>query len=155
MQKLNYFFFVILLIANSSCLRTDNSFRDRFRCISGKWEGKLGETTLIEQWKWNKNRFEGFAYSISNGDTVDTEFLFLQNFASKAGYTAVVNDKGPFTFALTKESPLECEFENPDHDFPSVIRYTVLGDTALGITLLSRDKLAENTLSYRLKRNVR
>lgn len=155
MRKLALISYVILLIINSSCNITDNSFRDRFRWISGKWEGKLGETTIVEQWKWNKFRFEGHSYSIANGDTVDSELLFLQNFGSRAGYTVVVNDQGPFTFSLTKENPLECEFVNTDHDFPSLIRYTVLGDTALGIDLLPNDKVKETSLSYRLKRSVR
>jgi len=155
MRKSTNFVVVILLIINSSCSRTDNSFRDRFRWLSGKWEGKLGEAVLIEQWKWNKYRFEGHAYSITNGDTVDSEELFLQNYGDKAGYTVVINDEGPYTFSLTQETPLECEFENVDYDFPSVIRYTVYGDIALGIELLPRDNSKLTSLSNKLKHTVR
>jgi hypothetical protein len=155
MRKLIMYFMFIALILSTSCSRPDNSFRNRFRWLSGKWEGKLGETLMVEQWKWNKSRFEGHAFSIMNGDTVDSELLFLESYGNKAGYTVVVNGEGPFTFALTKESAEEYEFMNPDHDFPSLIRYTVKSDTALSIDLFPKDNSSLPSLSYTLKRTVR
>ena len=150
-----FFWALMILIVSGSCNRADNSFRDRFRWLSGKWVGTLGDTKVVEQWKWNKHRFEGHAYSILHGDTVDTELLFLQSFGNKAGYTVVVNGEGPFTFYLSKESPLVYEFVNPDHDFPSVIRYSVEGDTALGIDLFPRDNASTPALTYTLQRVIR
>ncbi|MEQ9186390.1 MAG: hypothetical protein RLP15_01565, partial [Cryomorphaceae bacterium] len=80
----------ITLVVLMGCSESGNAFRDQFRWLSGKWKGANDGIELIEQWKWNKSRFEGIAFEIKDGDTLLTEHLFLEEFNGIPGYVAIV-----------------------------------------------------------------
>jgi len=134
------------------CSEKDNAFRNQFRWLSGKWEGSNEGTELIEQWIWNKTRFEGQAFEIKGGDTLLVEDLFLDEYNGIPGYAAIVNGDGPFMFAFKGEKDGVYEFQNEEHDFPSIIRYRYDSDSSITISLMSKESPNEANLSYQLKR---
>ena len=44
------------------------------------------------------------------------------------------------------------EFQNEEHDFPSIIRYRYDSDSSITISLMSKESPNEANLSYQLKR---
>lgn len=147
--------FICLLILSSgfACAgKKDNGFRDQFRWLSGKWEGRQGNVQMVEHWRWNKHRFEGFGYEITNGDTTFSEKLFLEDYDGKPCYVAVLPKQGPTLFAGQMEDDDQWIFTNGEHDFPSRIRYVYEADTAMHITLMSQQEPDRPVASYRLRR---
>jgi hypothetical protein len=152
MQRLWCISALFLALALWSCERSENNFRNDYRWISGKWQGVEDGVLVMEQWKWNKFRFEGHGYNVIDGDTVMHELLFLEDFGGYVAYSAVVNGKGPYTFGLKSSSDGVYEFSNEDHDFPSIIRYGRDSDNSLTVSLLSQSSPFEGNVSFQLKR---
>jgi hypothetical protein len=143
----------ILLAAMAfSCGPKENEFRDGFQWISGKWSGTLDDVEVVEHWMWNKHRFEGFGYHVSEGDTVFKEYLFLEEYQGIPGFTAVYGDNGPYTFAMKHSDGQVFVFQNEDHDFPSKIIYQLDSDSALTITLIGNGNPSKEEQSYQLLR---
>lgn len=154
-QKIIIFLCCSLLIC-SSCGRPEQDFRNKFRWISGHWVGKVGENEVRESWTWKKHRFEGVGFTIENGDdTISMESLFLDSYAGQIAYIAVVDDRGPFLFTLSRMQENLVVFENSEHDFPSVISYEKRGDSAITISLYSKNEKAVPAMKYNLKRDTK
>lgn len=133
--------------------RKDSAFRDQFRWLAGKWEGKNGDALLVEHWMWNKYRYEGFGYEINNsGDTTFREQLFLEEYAGVPSYVAVIPGQGPTLFAGQAGTDNDWLFINGEHDFPSRIRYRLDADSTISISLMSRIEPLRPALSYQLNR---
>ncbi|MEX2598015.1 MAG: hypothetical protein WEC59_13905 [Salibacteraceae bacterium] len=141
--------FTILLI---SCQSSSNQFRDQLRWLGGKWKGKDGETTRIENWHWSKHRFEGNAYSILKSDTLFKEQLFLSDYNKAPVYTVRINNGMPISFAAVKIEKRKCVFQNDEHDFPTTISYTALSDSTIAIKLTGKDSTVSKPISYTLRR---
>lgn len=145
------FLFCLASILLSACnTPKDNDFRDQFRWISGKWKGEYDGRTVIEQWSWEKHRFEGTSIEIEKGDTVLNETLFLEEHAGHSSYIAVLTERDPILFSGSHNiSSNKWVFQNPEHDFPAQLVYQLLGDSALNISVHGPDG---NGFSYQLVR---
>ena len=141
-----------VLVIASGCGPTENEFRDSFRWISGKWTTTESEIQKVENWMWNKHRFEGIGYHLKDGDTVFREFLFLEQYETQIGYSAVFGDNGPFTFPLSHSDGQVFVFQNEDHDFPSQVIYRLDSDSSITITLIGNGNPSKEEQSYQLVR---
>lgn len=144
-------FFVLVLFA-MGCKQKPTEFRDEFRWIAGKWQGKNGSVILMEQWKWNKTRYEGHGYEIEHGDTVFSERLYLQSFDGSYAYIAYLPKFGLTLFNARKEADGYWVFENKDHDFPSQIHYKADEDRSITISLFAKGEPFRGEHSYQLER---
>ncbi|MEQ9188601.1 MAG: hypothetical protein RLP15_12770, partial [Cryomorphaceae bacterium] len=64
----------------------------------------------------------------------------------------IVNGNGPFMFAFKSQKNRMVEFQNEEHDFPSIVRYQKDSDTSMTITLVSNEIPKPSIVSYQLKR---
>ena len=109
----------LLLISLSGC--TDPL--DQFAWLEGTW-AKEGES--VEIWKRQPDgSYLGKGGSIEAGDTVYFETLEIRIQEGDIYYLPDVDhNQGPVPFKLTHHDLNTWTFENPEHDFPTLIRYT-------------------------------
>ena len=145
---------ISLTLLVAACSNPNEELRNQYRWLSGKWVGKDGETTVIEEWKWNRFRFEGNGYRIDQGDTTTKEFLVISSFGAHNAYIITLNDKNTYAFQEVETVNKQVHFANPDHDFPAHISYTLQQDSILEIDLRGNTEGMEG-VNYQLKRQRR
>ena len=95
--------------------------------LEGTW--KVDGREIYERWEILANgSMKGRSYRIVNGVEETTEFLTIRQRGEEVIYTAKVfnqNEGQGIDFVLNRPDSLTFSFENPDHDFPKVIRYRV------------------------------
>jgi len=68
----------------------------------------------------------GMSRTVSQGRTLEYEFLLLRrNGAGEVEYVAKPSGQAEATFKLVRATADEAIFENPQHDFPQRIIYTL------------------------------
>ena len=74
----------------------------------------------------------GTSQTVANGKTVEYEFVLLRaDAAGDVHYVAKPSGQPEASFKLVKAGPREAVFENPTHDFPQRIVYTLQEDGTL------------------------
>ena len=100
--------------------------------MAGTWIGTDGGVTVEERWTPPAG---GAMLAVSRtlkGDRMaGFEFLRIVERDSGLVYVAQPGGKPPTDFTLTALSGNSATFENPEHDFPKLIRYTKRPDGAL------------------------
>ncbi len=100
--------------------------------LEGTWVSASGQRTVEEHWT---SAAGGVMFAVSRtlaGDRL-VEFEYLRIVERGGGLFYVAQPKGqpPTEFAATQVSPTSVRFENPQHDFPKVIRYEKRADGTL------------------------
>ena len=100
--------------------------------LQGTWVSAAGGRTVEEYWTSPRG---GAMFAISRtlkGDRL-IEFEYLRIVQREGGlvYVAQPNGKPPTDFPLTRLEDRSVTFENPDHDFPKVIKYAAREDGSL------------------------
>ena len=121
-----------------------------------KTEGKQ----RIEIWtKKDSNTLSGSGLKVNGQDTIILENLILSYKDDAYWYIPTVpdqNDGQPVPFKMTKYDALEVTFENPEHDFPQRIVYSLkpliskdLSEISKGDSLIVRvESLAGKSIHY-------
>lgn len=114
----------------------ENTSLDSLSWILGSWEMATGNASFIETWeKSSDSIFTGKAVQLAdNGDTIFTESITLERRGNDIFYIPVVKDQNngaPIQFKCTMKSDSKAKFENPEHDFPQIITYTLKGDSLI------------------------
>jgi hypothetical protein len=77
------------------------------------------------------------------------EFLCIVERNGGLVYQAMPNGRQPATdFTLTKMAPNSLTFENPSHDFPKMIRYTLTPDGTLEAVVSGTDSQKPQTFRF-------
>ncbi len=102
--------------------------------LAGSWAGPHDDGVIEEHWMVPSGKcMVGMGRLVVDGKMVFFEFLRLTE--EKDGsivYYAQPYGRSPATpFKLTQSKPGELVFENPEHDDPKLIRYTLGKDGAL------------------------
>lgn len=101
----------------------------------GRWENNSDQGNLSEIWKQeNDSTFNGWSYFVIQGDTVFAESVRLVERKGKISYCVTAmgqNDDKEVPFELTEIKGKNLTFENPEHDYPSKITYTMKGDSLI------------------------
>jgi hypothetical protein len=98
-----------------------------FSWLLGTW--KLKDKNVYEQWtiSADKNYLNGHSFRINEGDTVSMEkirFMFDGN--SYHYMPDVAGPQGEVDFRVTSFNANSFIAENPQHDFPKLIRYNLV-----------------------------
>jgi hypothetical protein len=130
--------FILLLLAIVSCKNSESNEKEKIKktdWLLGKWENKIDEGILSESWKrLNDSTFQAESFFIKDKDTLHFEKITLQQKGENLIYSATVkgqnNDK-PVSFNMTSETEKKLVFENPKHDYPQKITYTLINKDSL------------------------
>ena len=98
-----------------------------FAWLIGSW--KLKDKNVFEVWqkKTGSNTLQGKSYKIVGSDTVTLEKIQLVKKDQSFFYVAdAAGNQKPIEFKITSYSKHSFVAENPDHDFPKLIRYKYL-----------------------------
>jgi hypothetical protein len=101
--------------------------------LSGIWIGTMGPTTVEERWTPPAGgSMISVGRTLRNGALTAFEFVCIVERRGGLVYTAMPNGHQPATdFTMTKIEGTSVTFENPAHDFPKMIRYTLKADGTL------------------------
>jgi hypothetical protein len=129
---------ILLLIAFVSCKKSETNEKEKIKksdWLLGKWESKVDEGMLSENWKrLNDSTFQAESFFIKEKDTLHFETITLQQRGEELFYSATVkgqnNDK-PVTFNMTSTTDKKLVFENPKHDYPQKITYSLIKKDSL------------------------
>jgi hypothetical protein len=101
--------------------------------LSGTWIGTMGSTTVEERWTPPAGgSMISVGRTLRNSALTAFEFVCIVERGGGLVYTAMPNGHQPATdFTMTKIEGTSVTFENPAHDFPKMIRYTLKADGTL------------------------
>jgi len=100
--------------------------------LSGCWELRSGQRVTLEMWMPAAGDLMlGASRTQVAGVTREYEQLVLSAEAGALVYTASPSRQATTSFTSTHVSDTVLVFENPEHDFPQVIRYRRLGTDSL------------------------
>jgi hypothetical protein len=120
--------------------------------LAANWTGPIGQATTEENWT---SPAAGLMLGVSRTYTPDRllsfEFLRIEQRPTGIFYVAQPEGRPPTEFKATSITPTEVVFENPQHDHPKRIAYTVQNG-ALVITLEGDEKGRHVKQSFRLER---
>ncbi len=107
--------------------------------LLGNWENKSADGDLLESWKKiNDSIYDGESYFIKGKDTLHFEKIQMQQKGETLLYIATVkgqnNDK-PVTFVHNDTIEKQLVFENPKHDFPQKISYSLITKDSIVIQI--------------------
>lgn len=114
---------------------------DDFKWFLGNWKGKLQEMDVHETWtEENKNSFSGKGVVMLEKDTLFHESTKLCVQDGNIVYIAdVPGNPAPVSFKLISYEDNKAVFENPEHDFPKTIIYTLIAPDSLIATVVGSE----------------
>jgi hypothetical protein len=120
--------------------------------ISGTWIGTNAGLTVEERWTPTASGgMLGLGRTLRNTQMASFEFLCIAERNGSLVYSAMPNGRPtPTHFTLTSITPDSATFENPAHDYPKTIRYSLKADGTLETAISGSAN--ERTLSSVLKR---
>lgn len=135
MKQQSSFVLVISFFALLTCCTSKNENFESLSKLEGQWSMKFDQSEVMERWKIvNDTLMEGISYEINGADSVVSETVQLILRGSDIFYiptTAGQNDGNPIPFKLTKREGDVYSFENPTHDFPTIITYNFIDKSTL------------------------
>jgi uncharacterized protein DUF6265 len=110
--------------------------------LGGVWIGTTGTSAFEERWTPpGGGSMLAVARTLRNGVMNAFEFLCIVERNGGLVYSAMPNGRQPATdFTLTKIEASSLTFENPAHDFPKMIRYTLSADGTLEAVISGTEK---------------
>jgi hypothetical protein len=136
-MKNKYIAIIALLFLFIACKKEENRFStlEKANWVLQEWENKTPDGDFSEKWRrQNDSTFYAESFFIAKQDTLFAETIqLIQRDTSLVLIIAVPNqnEEKPVTFKLTSLTDKEFIFENPTHDFPKKIRYTLVNQDSL------------------------
>jgi hypothetical protein len=119
--------------------------------LAGTWSGTAGAATVEERWTPPAGgSMISVGRTLRNGAMPAFEFLCIVERNGGLVYSAMPNGRQPATdFTMTKIEPAAVTFENPAHDFPKMIRYTLRADGVLEAVVSGDTGQKPDVFTYR------
>ncbi len=161
-----YIFLFLIILSIFSCKKYDKNGREikdfdeleKANWLLGNWEFKNENGTLKEIWtSKNDSTFAGQSYFIIKKDTIHNETIDLLENNGILQYVATIkgeNQNLPTTFNFQETEENELKFENPKHDYPSLILYKLKDSLNLEITISGKQlgkKSSEKFILIKIK----
>jgi len=100
--------------------------------LAGTWVRVDGTRTVEERWTTPAGgAMLAVSRTIADGRLSEFEFLRIVERDGGLVYVAQPNGRPPTEFAMTRLEATSVTFENHEHDFPRIIRYTARADGTL------------------------
>lgn len=102
--------------------------------LIGNWTNDMDGVRVTEIWEKGEGVLLGKSYSIRNNDTISSERIQLIQEGDHMWYIPVVKNQNEgeiVKFKLTSLTTNQLVFENPEHDFPQKIHYTLINNDSL------------------------
>lgn len=130
--------FLLLVTILTSCKNKEIIEKVEIKKVNwllGKWESQTTDGSLTEKWtQLNDSTFEAVSYFIKNKDTLHFENIKLLQKGNTFVYKSIVrgqNDNKAVPFKMTLDTLHKLVFENPKHDYPQKITYTLINKDSL------------------------
>ncbi len=128
---------VILLISGlsvNSAFALDSTLSD-LSWMVGQWECKADNAEFEEHWmRAAGDSMIGMGREVKDGKLAFHEYLRLEHRSDGIYYVAQPFGKLVTEYKLSKATPNLLVFENPDHDFPKKIEYSLQKDGSIFVT---------------------
>ena len=122
-----------------------------FRWLEGWW--KAIDREVYEVWELKNGNLFGKGYRVHGQDTTVTENTQINFFDGSFHFTAdVAGEQPPVSFRITSNDTNGFVAENPQHDFPKIIRYRRHKNTGSADELEAIIEGNGQRLSYRFVR---
>jgi hypothetical protein len=129
---------ILLLLVIVSCKNKNEKGNEKItkaNWLLGKWETKTADGNLSESWKQvNDSTFQGLSFFIKDKDTLHNESIILQQNGEDLIYNATIqgqNENKAVSFKMISGNEKQMVFENPKHDYPQKITYTLITKDSL------------------------
>lgn len=119
--------------------------------LGGTWIGTTGTNAFEERWTPpSGGSMLAVARSLRNAQMNSFEFLCIVERNGGLVYQAMPNGRQPATdFTLTQMEGRSLRFENPAHDFPKAITYTLQADGTLEAVISGTEKQKPQTFRFK------
>lgn len=119
---------------------------DSLEWLSGNWQHSHRDLLFTEQWNYSPDRTSlignGIAYK--NEKIMSQEDMRIEIVEGVLHYIVTVknhNENRAIPFRLTNATTNSVTFENPEHDFPQKIEYTLINkDTIYAVVSASKNE---------------
>ena len=124
--------------------------------LLGKWANQTQRGKMVEEWtRKSDSVFNGASYMITAADSVSLESITLTKEGSDIFYIPTVkgqNSGKAVKFRLTSFTDKTLVFENPSHDFPQKISYTLVDEHSLMAEISGTVNGSERKRQFPMKR---
>lgn len=157
MKKLILLFITFLFLSCGS-KKEEKSFPmiEKAHWFLGEWNNQSKMGNFTERWeKLSDSTFMGESYIIKGTDTVFHENVVLEQKQDSLFYNVATKEKEEETitsFYLTSSSENQLIFENPKHDFPTKIIYTLVRPDSISASIHGKIKGIEQSEIYPMRR---
>jgi hypothetical protein len=151
MNKIGRLFILLSMVIASSCSSPAPTLP---LWLEGTWETGKTDGFAAEVWrKVNDTLMSGDGWIGLNGEiSIMEEFsIFISH--GKVYYSVTVleqNNREEIIYECIESVPGQMVFENPEHDYPTLFRYTWVGNS-LTVTTSGREK--DDDVIYEMKKN--
>lgn len=107
--------------------------KESFSWLEGDWQriDEQEHRETFESWKLKDGIYTGFGLTISQGDTIFSEVMTLQEIDGSWALKVSGVNEAPTVFVFTDQSATSFTCENQENEFPKVIKYFSAGDTLM------------------------
>lgn len=165
-MKKTYYCFTLLLTGLSFCcnspVQNENEKvkgydkLEQASWLLGNWQNISPQGSSTEIWtKENDSVYTGKSWFIKRTDTVSSESIRMIQTSEGMFYMPVVknqNNGEPVKFTLTSSTGRQLVFENPAHDFPQKITYTLINSDSLVAEISGSINGKENAEQFAMSR---
>jgi hypothetical protein len=144
-------------VDNQKELESSNVHRiEKANWLIGEWQHNSGTEKVAEVWeKENDTVYLGRSYDLRNTDTVSSERIRLEEHGDRLFYIPIVKNQNMgevVKFILASENGNQLVFENPQHDFPQKISYTLITKDSLFAEISGMYKGKQESEKYPMHR---
>lgn len=126
--------------------------------LLGKWSDMSAHGSSTEIWKKeNDSTYSAESYTIADNDTVFYEAVVLEERGNEVHFIAKAldeNDDQAISFLMTSNGISPLVFENPGHDFPTMIVYNKVGNDSIFAQISGMDNGKKKTVDFPFKKAV-
>ena len=121
--------------------------------LAGCWTGTSGARSVEEHWmKPAGGTMFGMSRTVAGDKTLEFEFLELRQQGTGVSYIARPSGQPQASFQWVSGTRTSARFENPAHDFPQVITYTVNPDGSLLARIEGTSKGKHRAVDFPMRR---
>ena len=124
--------------------------------LIGEWQNISKEGIFTEVWiRKDDSTFSGISTFVIGKDTVLNELITLEEVKNELFYIPVVknqNNGEPIPFKLTSITEKQLVFENPKHDFPQKITYSLVSQDSIYAEISGNNQGKAQSVSFPMKK---